>query len=140
MSWFLRRGSALLFLISSVVMIAFVIPDQTETGFYSVIQPGTMPAVAAALIGIGAFLALFEPTARDGPDYPRLARASLFVALLLGAAALVEVIGFKWTAPILALAVMLTAHERRWAWIVTGALIVPLIIWLVFDQLLGRPL
>jgi hypothetical protein len=35
---------------------------------------------------------------------------------------------------------MLAAHERRLGWLAVGAGLVPFLVWLLFDVILGRPL
>lgn len=140
MSRLLGRASAFLFLVLSVVLAVLVVPNHTEAGFGGSISPATMPAAAAVLIGIGAFFALFEPSAEDQPDYPILSRAFMFIALIGAGIGLIAVIGFRWAAPILSLAIMMVSHERRLIWLAAGAGGVPLAIWVCFEVLLGRPL
>lgn len=140
MTWLIRRGSALFMLAVAAVTIIWIIPAQVPTGLDGYVQPGTMPRIMAWLLAIGAFLALFEGTSHDAPDLALLARAALFMGILGLSLALTLYIGFKWAAPVLSLSVMLLAYERRLAWMAVGAGLIPLLIWLLFDVLLGRPL
>ncbi|MDT0682029.1 tripartite tricarboxylate transporter TctB family protein [Roseicyclus sp. F158] len=140
MTWLMNRASAFLMLALAAITILWIIPAQTPSGFDGYVQPGTMPRIMAWLVGIGAVLALFERDGRDTPDLALLARSALFLGALALSLALALVIGFKWAAPVLSLAVMVLAYERRWLWLTAGAVGVPLAIWLLFEVLLGRPL
>ena len=51
-----------------------------------------------------------------------------------------ENIGFEVGAPILALGLMLGIGERRIRWLIVGALVVPLGVWLLAEQVLNRNL
>jgi glucan phosphoethanolaminetransferase (alkaline phosphatase superfamily) len=104
------------------------------------VQPGTMPMIMAWLLGLGAFFALFEGTSKDAPDIVLLKRSALFLAVLGLSLVLTLHVGFKWAAPVLSLSVMLLSYERRLAWMAVGAGLIPLMIWLLFDVFLGRPL
>ena len=48
--------------------------------------------------------------------------------------------GFVLVAPVLAFAIMVLIGERRPGWLVTGALVMPAMIWVFVVQILGRPL
>jgi putative tricarboxylic transport membrane protein len=140
MSRLVRRATSLLFLAFSIILAVFVIPYHTEAGFGGPIAPSTLPTTAAVLIGLGAVFALFEPAAEDQPDYRLLRRALVFVAIIGTAVGLIALIGFRWTAPLLSLAIMMMAHERRLVWLAVGVGCVPVAIWIIFDILLVRPL
>jgi putative tricarboxylic transport membrane protein len=134
------RASAVLFLVVSAALIIWIIPQNTETGFVGSLQPSTMPTVAAALMGLGAAIAIFERSAADAVDTGLLRRALAVIALLLVAALMTHFIGFRWVAPLLCLVTMLLSGERRPAWLFVGAGVVPGLIWAIFEVGLGRPL
>ncbi|MCP5368297.1 MAG: hypothetical protein H6906_12370, partial [Hyphomicrobiales bacterium] len=69
-----------------------------------------------------------------------VARAALYLAVAaLGVWAMGR-IGFVWVAPALVLALMLLVGERRPHWMAVAAIVVPGVIWLVVEVLLGRTL
>jgi putative tricarboxylic transport membrane protein len=96
--------------------------------------------IAAGVLFLGALFSLFERDGRDAPNTALLRRASLFLALVLTAILLTVFIRFEATAALLCLTVMLASGERRPGWLALGTIGVPLIIWLVFEIGLGRPL
>jgi hypothetical protein len=140
MVWLIRRGSAIFVLICAVSMLIWILPAQVPDGFDGYAQPGTLPRILAWMLVIGAVLALFEPTSRDAPDVALLRRSLVFLGIVALSFAGTVAIGFKWVAPILTLALMVAAHERRLGWLAVGAGLVPFLVWLLFDVILGRPL
>lgn len=140
MTWLIGRASAILFLAVSILLIVRIIPANTDAGYGGSLQPATLPTIAAAMIGIGAIVSMFESVGRDKPDTAHLRRAIMFMGVLIGAVFAIHLTGFLWAAPLLCLITMLVAGERRLAWLATGTALVPLSIWLVFEVGLGRPL
>lgn len=140
MSRLTGRASALLFLMLSILLVGWIIPSNAGPGYTGSLQPATLPTLAAALMGIGALVSLLEPGGRERLYGARLRRTAVYLGLLALPAGMMSLIGLIWTAPALILATMLTAGERRPAWLALGTILVPLAIWAIFEIGLGRPL
>ena len=135
-----NRLSGLVFVGFGLLPFTVVIPWQVETVAYGWLKPRTLPRILAVFMVIcGAVLAIWPPADRAGRDI-RWARAALFAALLVVALALMSRLGFVLVAPVMALAIMLLAGERRPLWLILGAGGMPALIWLVVARLLERPL
>lgn len=140
MSWLTGRASAIVMLVVSAALILWVIPANTDPGYGGSLQPATVPTIAAALMGMGALLSLFEPGARDRPDGALFRRTAVFFGLIVLSIAVTRFAGFVWVAIPLCLSVMLVSGERRVVWLIAGALGIPFAVWLIFAVGLGRPL
>ena len=140
MVWLINRMSSLLLLAFACWAVTVIIPANTDEGFGVFVQPSSMPIAATVVVGLGAFITLFEAAGRDDPDLATVGQVTLYLAILAASIWLMGLIGFKLAAPILSLSIMWLAHERRWVWLAVGAIATPLAIWLMFEVLLERSL
>jgi putative tricarboxylic transport membrane protein len=124
-------GAGLYFLIT---------PGATETVGYGWLRPNTVPNVMAAIMILaGTTLALATPQVQQ-IDFPKMARAAGFLLVIaIGLWAMAQW-RYLFVAPILALALMLLVGERRWSWLMVGALLLPLTISFLIEYVLERPL
>lgn len=123
-----------------LALLLWIIPAHTEEVSSGWILPQTLPrACGVALVLLGLWLAVFPKGAVTLDGYE-----AAIVTLCLGLSAisvwLMGRIGFLWTAPMLAALLVALIGERRWPWALAGVFSAPVLIWLVVDQLLGRPL
>ncbi|MCF4099282.1 tripartite tricarboxylate transporter TctB family protein [Maritalea mediterranea] len=124
-------GAALLFLIT---------PYATETVGYGWLRPNTVPNVMAVIMMLaGTTLALATPQDQY-VDFAKMARAAGFLLVIaLGLWAMVHW-HYRFVAPGLALVLMLLVGERRWPWLLVGAVVLPFAISFLIENVLGRPL
>ena len=124
----------------ALVLWFLVIPDQVDKADYGWMRPRTLPMICAVSLGLlGLILAVFPHGAVDLS--PRKS-ARVAVLALISAIAVWSMgrFGFVIVAPILAAVLLVYLNERRWpCWL--GAVVgVPVVIWVVVTQLLGRGL
>lgn len=117
-----------------------LIPSQTEVIEYGWTKPQTIPNAAAWIVAVGGVALAVVPPPWTKVDATQFGRGLFFLAILAAGLALIAVLGFIKTAPVLALTIMLLVGERRIGWLAGGAVIVPFIIWVVVEVLLGRNL
>ncbi|HCV88518.1 MAG TPA: hypothetical protein DGU02_04965 [Alphaproteobacteria bacterium] len=134
------RISGLVVLLAALAMIFVVIPAYVETAVDGVLQPATLPkALCWLLVACGAWLVV-RPGDASAPPSHQLRRAATHIGLLAGGVMAMASFGFVLVAPVLAFAIMVLIGERRPGWLVTGALVMPAMIWVFVVQILGRPL
>lgn len=134
------RLSGAFFVLFGLALYFYVIPNFVDRIDYGALHPDTVPnalSIVLALCGAGLIL---KPTAQKPANATHLLRAGLFLALLVIGIWAMSMFGFEYTAPPLALAIMLLIGERRPAWIFIGAVLIPFLIWLAVDIGLDRNL
>lgn len=130
-------GAALIALGGLLFLV--VIPWQVEAVDYGWLRPRTLPNIIAAILALCGLWMIVWPGAE--PVFPAAwGRAALFAGMLAAGLWAISGFGFMAVAPVLALALMLVAGERRWVWLAAGALGTPGAIWLFVSVLLERPL
>ncbi len=134
------RYLGLFFICFGALLYAVIIPWQVETVDYGWLKPRTLPRILAIGLGLCGVAMLVWPPHDARPSLSPWIRSSLFAGLLVVALVLMGGLGFVWVAPVLALAVMLLAGERRLFWLVAGAVAMPAAIWFCVVILLERPL
>lgn len=122
------------------VLLFFITPYATETVGYGWLRPKTVPDVMAVILILsGAVLALAPPQGQF-IDFAKMARAAGFLVVVgVGLWAMVQW-RYMYVAPALALVLMLLVGERRWSWLLVGALILPFTISFLIESVLERPL
>lgn len=135
----LHRLSGVFFVIFAAAMIWGVIPVQTETVYPDgSIPPEVLPMFYAAMIGLfGAALACQHEEAR-ALDLRQAAKTAVFFLLAMAGVLAMKHFGFLLAAPALALVLLWLVGERRPLWLALGGFAGPLLIWTVFEVLLGR--
>lgn len=135
-----ERMPGILLACLGLVLYFHLIPGQTEVIEYGWTKPQTIPNVAAWIIAVGGAAIAAVP-----PPFPKVhviqfGRGLFFLAIMAAGLALIANLGFIFSAPVLALTIMLLVGERRLSWLVGGSVIMPFVIWLMVEILLGRNL
>jgi putative tricarboxylic transport membrane protein len=134
------RLSGAFFFLVGLALYFHVVPNYVDRIDYGAIYPATMPSALAIVLAIGGALLIVRPTHQRAPDAALLARATLYLAVLAAGVYAMSWLGFVYTAPPLALVIMLLIGERRPLWLMTGVAVMPFLIWLVIKILLDRSL
>jgi putative tricarboxylic transport membrane protein len=132
------------------VLGALVLVQSLQLSFYieGIPGPGFFPAlVAIALIGLGAWLVITRLRAArdadDGFELPSRHQATRSLSLwgvVLAAALLVSPLGFPLAMLLLVGVVLFVIEGRRGLGPVLTTILIPLLAWLVFAELLQVPL
>lgn len=134
------RLSGAFFFLLGLALYFHVVPNYVDRIDYGAIYPATMPSALAILLAIGGALLILKPTDQRPPDAALVARAALYLAVLVAGVYAMSWFGFVYTAAPLALAIMLLIGERRPRWLVAGVVVMPFLIWLVVKIVLERSL
>lgn len=135
-----NRWLGLFFACFGLLLLFVVIPRQTEVIAYGWMRPHSLPNAAAFVIAAaGAFL-VFRPRGAVDFEWRKAGGAALYLGLIAAGVYFIALFGFEVVAPLIAMAVMLLAGERRPAWLALGAAGIPFVIWLAATVLLDRPL
>lgn len=127
-------------LVFALLLWFVLVPWQVETVGYGWLKPRTLPRILAVAIGLGGLALLLRPDPAPEMRPAAWGRAALFGAVLVAGLAGMAWAGFALAAPVMALAVMLLAGERRPLWLALGVAAMPAAIWLCVAVLLERPL
>lgn len=134
-----NRISGILVSLLGVVVLLFVIPNQTEIVDYGWLKPATLPSIAAIIIIVsGALHAVFP---KGGVAFePALALRALLIFSIGALGVWLMTVSYLIAAPLLMLVLMWVIGERRWGWLFIGVVLLPVFIWFCIDYLLQRPL
>ncbi|MCV6574418.1 MAG: tripartite tricarboxylate transporter TctB family protein [Cohaesibacter sp.] len=135
-----ERLMTALLLVCGLIFLVVVIPAQVEEVDYGRIGPGTLPRAIAIIVVLAAGIQLLCSRERVLIVPLVVLRSFVFVSLIVVSVYLMSLVGFEYIAPLLALGVMLLIGERRWYWLVSGCLIIPISSWLIVEQALNRVL
>ncbi|MCF3594539.1 tripartite tricarboxylate transporter TctB family protein [Rhodobacteraceae bacterium LMO-12] len=134
------RILGLVVVVFAVLLYFVIVPWQVETVDYGWLKPRTLPRIVAVILGVCGVALILRPSGDASPGLLHWNRAALFAGVLIGALWVMSFVGFVYTAPVMALALMWLAHERRWYWLLFGVAGMPALIWFVVAILLERPL
>lgn len=134
-----NRISGIVVSLFGIVMLFFVIPDQTESFDYGWLHPGTLPSIAAVIITVSGALHAVLPKGRVEFE-PALALRALLIFVVGVIGIWLMTMSYLVAAPVLMLALMWGVGERRWGWLFIGVIVLPTFIWFCIDYLLQRPL
>ena len=134
-----NRMSGVLVSFFGIVLLFYIIPNQTESIDYGWLKAATLPSIAAVIIILSGLLHAVFPRGELELELASALRALLFFFIgILGLWAMT--ISYMVAAPLLMLVLMWVIGERRWQWLVTGVAVLPACIWFCIDYLLKRPL
>lgn len=133
------RLSSILVAIVCAVFLVFVLPGQVEVNTMSRVAPIDLPWFSLALMAVTAVFFIFEADMPASKEPAFMVRLVAIIALTIGAVFTLGTVRFEFLMPIYALTVMLLIGERRWYWLAAGV-IVPVIIWVIVEIVLRRPL
>jgi putative tricarboxylic transport membrane protein len=134
-----NRISGIFVSLFGVVVLFFVIPNQTEIVDYGWLKPGTLPSIAAIIIIVSGALHSVFP--KGGVEFePALALRALLIFSIGVLGIWLMTVKYLIAAPLLMLVLMWVIGERRWGWLFIGVVLLPAFIWFCVDYLLQRPL
>lgn len=134
-----NRVSGVLVSFFGIVLLFYIIPNQTESIDYGWLKAATLPSIAAVIITFSGLLHAAFPRGKLELELTSALRALLFFCIgILGLWTMT--ISYILAAPLLMLVLMWVIGERRWQWLVTGTVLLPAGIWFCIDYLLNRPL
>lgn len=123
-----------------VLLLTVLIPRHV-TEMPGFVNPALLPQVAGWLfILLGAIQCLARVRTAKPADPVELARLGVTVACVAAAIWLMPRLGYPLSAIALAAALCGLTFERRVGWLLVSVGAVPIGVWLVFEQVLGRPL
>jgi putative tricarboxylic transport membrane protein len=135
------RATGAFFLAFGALLYFVVIPAQIDGGSGSSwVLPATIPNAVSMIIAVCGFLLILKPTNQRGHNTQDLIFAVIYLVLLAFGLFVMSYVGFLYTAPFIALIIMLLIGERRPAWLAIGVIGLPVIIWVLVAQILERPL
>lgn len=135
-----NRLSGLAIALAGLVLLAVIIPANTETVGYGWIRPQTIPDACAIALAIFGFAQLAFPTGSVFLRRSEILRVGLFAAVAFCAVWLIGKVGFIAGAPVFAASLMLLVGERRPSWLLVGCVALPATIWIAVVPLLDRTL
>jgi putative tricarboxylic transport membrane protein len=136
----LNRLSGVVVAVFGILLLFWIIPRHTEPVHFGWLRPATLPDVTAVVIIISGIIHVLFPSGTAELDVQPAMRAGLFFVISLAGLFIMNHLGFLIAAPLLAIALMLLVGERRPIWLLAGAVMVPLGIWISIELILKRPL
>lgn len=134
-----NRISGILISLFGIVLLFYIIPNQTEAVDYGWLKPATLPSIAAVIITISGLLHSVWPKGELEFEFTSALRALLF--FFIGILGLwLMTVNYLVAAPLLMLMLMWVTGERRWKWFCIGVVLLPAGLWFCIDYLLKRPL
>ena len=136
----LNRLSGLVVAMAGILLLFWIIPNQTETVAFGWLKPNTLPNIIAVVIIILGLFHFILPSGKAKFDIKLALRISLFFMITMASLYVMSVVGFLIAAPIMVMIIMILIGERRPLWLVSGIVLGPAAIWAAVDLLLNRPL
>ncbi|WEX08098.1 tripartite tricarboxylate transporter TctB family protein [Chelativorans sp. AA-79] len=123
------------------VLLLYAIPANVRMIPGALPYPALFPQIAAWLfIALGLIQVFFVNAQVQVPSARRILFFGLAAVLTLAALLLVDRLGYLPVMIALMAGVVWMVRERRWAWVAVVVLGLPVGIWLLFEQVLQRPL
>ena len=122
-----NRLSASFFIFFGLSLVYFIFPIEIEKLDYGWVRPQTLPNICSFLLIIFGVVLLVFPRGKVDLQFNQIIAVFGF-----------HNFGFIYTAPIFSLTIMLFIGERRILWLLLGVFLIPFLIWLSVDQILGR--
>lgn len=134
-----NRISGIVISLFGIVLLFYIIPNQTEAVDYGWLKPATLPSIAAVIITVSGLLHSVWPKGELEFEFTSALRALLF--FFIGILGLwLMTVNYLVAAPLLMLMLMWVIGERRWKWFCIGVVLLPAGLWFCIDYLLKRPL
>ncbi len=134
------RASGVFFLLFGLAMYFAVNPNYIEAVESGNIAPRTLPDTVSIIIAICGAVLVIKPTDQRVRNPVLMAKTGFYIVLLSVGIYAMSWFGFEYVAPLLAFAIMWFIGERRPFWLGLGVVGMPLLIWYLVTQLLGRAL
>lgn len=128
------------------VLIFWVTPAQTVPAIFATVPSGFYPNFTSGMLILsGLALAISGLVAKQDeltgrPASHTVIRFSVSFILLVAAMFAAPIVGFVPAGVGICLITLLLMRENRWALIAVISIAAPLLVWAVFEILLGRPL
>lgn len=124
------------------LLLAFLIPTYVSGDATDIGDPTLFPRIAGWLfVFLGGLQVIFAaPSKETLPSKREISRLILFMGAMLIGTALLPIVGFIPYAMGLMAVVLVLVFERRPLWILLTVIFVPIGTWLLFEQVLQRPL
>ena len=133
-----NRLSASFFIFLGLSLIYFIFPVEIESLDYGWVRPQTLPNICAFLLIIFGIVQFIFPKGKVVLEFEQILWSGVFVSVAFIAVFGFHKFGFIYTAPIFALSMMLLIGEKRILWLLLGVFLIPFLILLTVEQLLGR--
>ena len=133
-----NRLSASFFIFLGSTLIFFIFPIEIEKLDYGWVRPQTLPNICAFLLIIFGIAQLIFPKGKVILDFNQILWSCTFVIVAFISIFGFHNFGFIYTAPIFSLIIMLLISEKRVLWLFLGVLLIPFLIWMTVEQVLGR--
>ena len=133
-----NRLSASFFIFLGLALIYFFFPIEFEKLYYGWVRPQTLPNICALLLIIFGIVQFIFPKGKVVLEFEQILWSGVFVSAAFLAVFGFHKFGFIYTAPIFAVSIMLLIGEKRILWLLLGVFLIPFLILLIVEQLLGR--
>ena len=133
-----NRLSASFFIFLGLAFIYFIFPIEIEKLDYGWVRPQTLPNICAFLLIIFGIVQFIFPKGKVVLEFEQILWSGVFVLAAFIAVFGFHYLGFIYTAPIFALSIMFLLGEKRILWLLLGVFLIPFLILLIVEQLLGR--
>ena len=133
-----NRLSASFVIFLGLSLIYFIFPVEIESLDYGWVRPQTLPNICALLLIIFGIVQFIFPKGKVVLEFEQILWSGVFVSVAFIAVFGFHKFGFIYTAPIFALSIMLLIGEKRILWLLLGVFLIPFLILLIVEQLLGR--
>lgn len=134
------RATGAFFLAFGTLLYFVIIPAQIGSSSDSWVRPNTIPNAVSVMMAVCGTLLMIKPTKQRGQNTADFIFALMYFALIALGLFVMSHIGFVYTAPFIALIIMLLIGERRIVWLASGVVVLPFVIWVLVAQLLERSL
>ena len=133
-----NRLSASFVIFLGLSLIYFIFPVEIESLDYGWVRPQTLPNICALLLIIFGIVQFIFPKGKVVLEFEQILWSGIFVSAAFIAVFGFHKFGFIYTAPIFAVSIMLLIGEKRILWLLLGVFLIPFLILLIVEQLLGR--
>ena len=133
-----NRLSASFVILFGLSLVYFIFPIEIEKLDYGWVRPQTLPNICSFLLIIFGVVQLVFPRGKVDLQFSQILWSGIFMLVAFIAVFGFHNFGFIFTAPVFSLTIMLFIGERRIPWLLLGVFLIPFLIWLSVDQILGR--
>ena len=132
------RASGLFFVFLGALLYFWIIPAQVESSEGSWLNPSSIPNITTLIISVCGVLLVIKPSGHRAQEADKYLIVGVYVCVLAVGLFAIEQVGFLYSAPGIALVVMVLMGERRPLWLFIGVAVIPIGIWYLVDQVLER--
>ncbi len=133
-----NRLSASFVIFLGLSLVYFIFPIEIEKLDYGWVRPQTLPNICSFLLITFGLVQFVFPRGKVDLQFNQILWSGIFMLVAFIAVFGFHNFGFILTAPVFSLTIMLFIGERRILWLLLGVFLIPFLIWLSVDQILGR--